>query len=223
MECAPFCLLISKYCLLLETYKAFPPLLFWWLELIWKVCLGFGFPENDKLLVEGWKFVWLLIWKVCLGFVSPEKVLSSIALSGDYVTSFKTGNEFTFGGVVTANYDNGSTKVVTSEATFFGYDMSNAGTQQVTVSYTENDVTKEATYNITIVAPTLVDYELYSGDTLVEGDYIIYYPEEGMREMPIESGDETIVGCIFYYAEDLDISDYTYSKRHPAPLTHRML
>lgn len=57
-----------------------------------------------------------------------------------------------------------------------------------------------------------LEYVLDESDLLIpldEGDYIIYYPEEGMREMPIESGDETIVGCIFYYAEDLDISDYT--------------
>jgi len=44
---------------------------FWWLENIWKICLGFPFPEYDMLLVE---VVLCLydIWKVCFGFGFPK-------------------------------------------------------------------------------------------------------------------------------------------------------
>ena len=79
------------------------------------------------------------------------KDLSSIAISGTYTTSFYTGDEFSSeGAVVTATYDDETTADVTSKATFTGYDMSEAGTQTVTVSYKEGDVTKTATYSITV-------------------------------------------------------------------------
>lgn len=79
--------------------------------------------------------------------------LTSIALSGDYPTSFFVGDAFsTEGMTVTATYEDNSTKDVTSKATFFGYDMATTGSQEVTVSYTEGEVTKTATYNITVNA-----------------------------------------------------------------------
>lgn len=80
----------------------------------------------------------------------PVPVLTSITLSGNYKTAFKPGDAFTYEGlVVTANYTIGGSKEVT------GYkvdapDMSTAGNKTVTVSYTENDVTKSATYQITV-------------------------------------------------------------------------
>ncbi len=60
--------------------------------------------------------------------------LTSISVS-DYETSFEVGDTFSFGGTVTAHYNNGSTSNVTSSASFSGYDMSTAGNQTVTVSY----------------------------------------------------------------------------------------
>lgn len=82
--------------------------------------------------------------------------LASIAVS-DPKTAFTVGDTFEFGGVVTATYDDGNTKDVTTDATFSGYDMASAGTQTVTVSYTEGEVTKTTTYDITVSAPvTLV-------------------------------------------------------------------
>lgn len=50
--------------------------------------------------------------------------------------------------VVTAHYDNETTSEVT--ASFTGYDMSQLGEQTVTVSYTEDGVTKETHYTITV-------------------------------------------------------------------------
>ncbi|MBQ7533553.1 MAG: hypothetical protein IJT45_07685 [Bacteroidales bacterium] len=53
---------------------------------------------------------------------------------------------------VTATYDDASTANVTSSATFTGYNMSTPGEQTVTVSYTENNITKTASYTITVNA-----------------------------------------------------------------------
>lgn len=78
-------------------------------------------------------------------YVPP--VLESIAVSGDYKTKFIQDEAFSFGaGVVTATYDDGSTRDVTNSATFSGYNMSNVGNQTVTVEY--EGVT--TTYKITI-------------------------------------------------------------------------
>jgi len=43
----------------------------WWLEDIWKICLGLAFPEYDILLVE---VKWSLddIWKVCFSLGFPK-------------------------------------------------------------------------------------------------------------------------------------------------------
>lgn len=82
----------------------------------------------------------------------PAKALSSIALSGTYPTSFAVNDAFSHEGmIVTATYNDGSDENVTASAVFSGYDMSNAGNQTVTVSYTEDDVTKTATYSISII------------------------------------------------------------------------
>jgi hypothetical protein len=58
-----------------------------------------------------------------------------------------------------------------------------------------------------------LDYIINESDLLIpldEGDYFVYYPEESMREMPIKSGDETVVGFIMYYDDNIDLSDYTF-------------
>lgn len=76
--------------------------------------------------------------------------LQSIDLGGNYKKAFYTGDEFSFGGTVTANYSDNSTKDVTENTKFSGYDLSNVGQQTVTASYTEADVTKTVTYGITV-------------------------------------------------------------------------
>lgn len=80
---------------------------------------------------------------------SNDVALSSISISG-YTTTFGVGDDFSFGGIVTATYDDGSTKDVTSKAVFSDYSMEVAGEQVVTVSYTEGEITKTATYFITV-------------------------------------------------------------------------
>ncbi len=80
----------------------------------------------------------------------PEAILQSISLSGNYPTTFDVDDTFSHTGlVVTAHYNVGNDRTVipTSVST---PDMSQAGTQTVTVAYTEKTVTKAATYTITI-------------------------------------------------------------------------
>ncbi len=78
---------------------------------------------------------------------------------------------------VTANYDNSTNKNVTASATFTGYDMSTAGDQTVTVSYTENKVTKTATYDITVSALTSIALSGEYPTVFTEGDA---FSHEGM-------------------------------------------
>lgn len=87
---------------------------------------------------------------LCLVTQPTSVELSSISISGSYDTEFTVGDTFSFGGTVTANYSDSSSSDVTESATFTGYDMSTAGNQTVTISYTEGGVTKTASYGITV-------------------------------------------------------------------------
>ena len=105
---------------------------------------------------------------ITLDMATP-KILSSIALSGEYPTTFHIGDAFSHEGMtVTATYESGKTADVTASATFSGYDMATAGTQTVTVSYAEGEVTKIATYDITINAPAALSSITLSGTYTTE-------------------------------------------------------
>lgn len=82
--------------------------------------------------------------------VNVPLVLSSINIEG-YTTSFTEGDTFSYGGTVIANYGNGSIEDVTNKATYTGYDMTDLGSQTVTVSYGG----KTKTYSITVNHGTL--------------------------------------------------------------------
>ena len=72
--------------------------------------------------------------------------VTGIAISGSYPTTFVQYDAFSFaGGTVTATLENGSTADVTSQATFSGYNLDNAGTQTVTVTYMGFSVKYEIT------------------------------------------------------------------------------
>ncbi len=89
------------------------------------------------------------------------RTLSSISVNGQQ-TSFTVGDTFVFGGTVTAIFNDSSSANVTSSASFSGYDMSVAGVQTVTVSYTYGGLTKTATYEINVssgVTPTPIGGE----------------------------------------------------------------
>ena len=106
---------------------------------------------------------------------TPAKILTGLTLSGTYLTTFNVGDTFSHEGMtVTATYDDNTSEDVTAYATFDGYNMSTAGTQTVTVSYMEREVTKTATYNITVNALTGDAYTLVTSvDDLADGDNII--------------------------------------------------
>ena len=92
------------------------------------------------------------LFKLTDGYVpTPAATLESIAVSGQK-TVFTVGDTFAFDGKVTATYSDNTTKDVTASATVSTPDLSTAGTKEVTVSYTENTVTKTAKYNITVNA-----------------------------------------------------------------------
>ncbi|MCQ2802738.1 MAG: InlB B-repeat-containing protein [Bacilli bacterium] len=95
-------------------------------------------------------------------YIPPQNELSSIALSGDYKTSFASGETFSFGGTVTASYTLNDPANVTSGTTFHldsasgtnmsGVTMTHAAHDGHTIyaKYTENDITKTATYTISV-------------------------------------------------------------------------
>lgn len=87
----------------------------------------------------------------------PE--LSSISVSGQ-TTTFIKGATFVFDGTVTATYSNGITKDVTEDVvvTILANDLSNTGEVDVTVFYTENDITVKASYQINVVSNDNAQY-----------------------------------------------------------------
>lgn len=105
---------------------------------------------------------------ISLTTVVPE--LSSISVTPPTKTEYNVGDSLdTTGMVVTATYSDGSTKDVTADATLSGFDSSAAGEVTVTVSYTEGDVTKTATFTVTIVAPVTTTYTISVSADPAEG------------------------------------------------------
>ena len=123
---------------------------------------------------------------ILLTYTPPSnRTLSSISLSGTYPTTFKVGDTFSHEGMtVTATYDDNTTEDVTEDASFEGYDMSIADTYDVTVSYTEREVTKTATYTITVNALTGEAYTLVTNaNDLEEGDKVIIVNTDAGKAM----------------------------------------
>lgn len=85
--------------------------------------------------------------------------LSSISVSGQ-TTTFIVGDTFVFDGTVTATYSNGITKDVTKDVvvTISAEDLSYTGEVDVTVSYTEKEITVKASYQINVVSNDNVQY-----------------------------------------------------------------
>ena len=96
--------------------------------------------------------------------VTPRTPVS-IALSGTYPTTFVVGDTFSYDGlVVTATFNSGPDGAVTPTSVSTP-DMSSSGTKPVTVTYTANDTTVTATYDITIE-----DADLYISGTGVSNN-----------------------------------------------------
>ena len=104
--------------------------------------------SNDQPIVKSFTLTW----------ENYTRVLDTISVTPtEGTTTFELNDTFSFTGTVTANYNDNSHADVTASATFSGYDMSQSGTQTVTVSYTENGVTKTTTYTITVGGGTPVE------------------------------------------------------------------
>ena len=89
----------------------------------------------------------------------PVATLSSISISGQK-TEYSIGESFVKP-TVTAHYSDGTTANVTSTAEFSGFSSTSSGQRTITVSYTEDSITKTVTYTINVKS---------SGGTVVTGD-----------------------------------------------------
>lgn len=86
----------------------------------------------------------------------PPSPLTSLSVDlTNAKTNFYQDEPFITTGIeVIATYESGGTKDVTDDATFSTPYMSTPGTKTVTVSYTEEGVTKTTTYDITVIEYT---------------------------------------------------------------------
>lgn len=113
------------------------------------------------------------------GSSEPEqpKVLTSIAVSSEKKIEYYVGEAFE-APTVTATYEGGKTATVT--ATFTGYDLSEAGTQNVTATYTENGVTKTATYEITVIEVPAIEELTVAEFLAAEKSDVVWYQLTGI-------------------------------------------
>ena len=105
---------------------------------------------------------------------SIVKTLTGIEVSGQK-TSFYVGDTFEFDGTCTAKYDGGTSKTVTPTSVS-SPDMTSTGTKTVTVSYTENGVTKSTQYTINVAANVSTGgkyVRVTSASQLTDGQYLI--------------------------------------------------
>ena len=106
--------------------------------------------------------------------------LTSITVSGQ-TTSYVRGSTFSFDGVCTASYSDGSIKTVTPTSVS-SVNTSTIGSKTVTVTYTEDEVTKSTSYTINVVKPDLSSIEIKNpktsygkGSTFVKPQVIAKY------------------------------------------------
>ena len=100
--------------------------------------------------------------------VSP---LKEISVSG-YTTEYAVGSAFAFDGVITAKYEDGTSKTV-APTSVSSPSMSTTGNQTVTVTYTEGGITKTFDYTITLTASTESWVQVKSLSEIVTGEYVI--------------------------------------------------
>jgi len=136
--------------------------------------------------------------------ITVEKSLSNIIItSPPSKTVYFTGNNLDKSGLaVTAEYNDGTTANVTGKCTLSGFDSSGAGTKTVTVTYTENGITRTATFTVVVSAPLLTSITMnsapsktsyYVGDQLNTGGLSVtaYYSDGSTVDV---SGRCTITG-----------------------------
>ena len=137
---------------------------------------------------------------------STAKTLSSIAVS-DAQTNYTTGDTFVKP-TVTATFSDNSQVDVTNSATFSGYDMSVAGAQTVTVSYTYGSVTKEATYTITVTqgSTPVTTYEQVTG-SLSAGDKVVIVAQANRSSNSGYAMTSSVINTYYFDKVDASISN----------------
>ena len=127
--------------------------------------------------------------------------LTSISLSGTHQTTFDVGDTFSYAGlVVTAHYEDSTSKEVTPTSVSTP-DMSSAGQKTVTVSYTENEVSKSAEYTITVNNVTYYTISFLPGEG--SGTHASAQAKEGSDyELPTTTTFTPPEGKVFDHWED---------------------
>lgn len=124
-------------------------------------------------------------------------VLDSIFITALHKTEYLIGEELSTDGlVVTANYSDGNSKVIT-EYQITGFDSAAAGKKTVNVSYAEGDVTKPAVFvvtakekaktavleSISLVGPDKTEYQVGEGMNLDGLKVTAHYSDRSSREV----------------------------------------
>ena len=94
----------------------------------------------------------LQVTYITINKTAEAAVLENLEVTAPTVLEYEQGEDLnTDGMVVRALYSDGSGKVLTADQyTLSGFSSDTAGTKTVTVSYTENEITKTASFDITI-------------------------------------------------------------------------
>ena len=130
----------------------------------------------------------------------PQVVtLQSIALS-NIQSTYNVGDSFVKPTVV-ATYSDSSTKTVTEQTTFSGYNLSTAGTQTVTASYSEGGITKTQSYTITVSATDWSSEQKSAMSSALDGVVLPWI--SGTWDV------QNYEGQIYCLANDVQVSDAT--------------
>ena len=89
--------------------------------------------------------------KSCEITVTEAPVLLTGISTAGQKTEFYVGDEFKYDGVCTAKYSNGTSKEVTPTVNSTSAKMDKPGTYPINLSYKDNNITKQTSYNITVV------------------------------------------------------------------------
>lgn len=147
-----------------------------------------------------------------------EKTLDSISAYGQN-TSFNVGDVWTFGGTVTAHYSDGDTADVTNDSIFSGGDTSSVGQKMVTISYTENGITKYYTYIIIVnTAPEKVFVWLSIKSTILSpkqfnvGD--IFHADSGLIGNWSDNTTTDVTQNCTFTSPDIDLTEPLVKGKH---------
>ena len=139
----------------------------------------------------------------------PEPITLTGIITSGQTTTYNVGDTFSYDGTLTATYDDDSEKEVTPTSVS-SPDMSTAGEKTITITYTEDEVTKECSYTITVnpVVNTTDTYELVSGDNpLLPGDQVIIAAQEGASSTYCYALKDTIYNSYYLTSNVVSVSD----------------